>query len=255
MKQLVWNVIGVARLLLATLFFVTTAAQFFWRFRGTDLDQRLVMVQALSRRLLGILGVDVAEQGERPQSKGSLLVANHISFTDILVINAVAPSTFVSKDGVAAWPLIGYLVTSAGTIYLERGSRRAAHRVQERITEHLAAGGRVAFFPEGTTTDGTAMLPFHGALFQAAIDANAAIDCALLRYVDSAGRPSLRTAYVGDLSLIGCLWQIAAGPRLTAQLSWVSRFEPPHADRRHLAHHAHQRISHALAASQRATET
>lgn len=254
MHRFGWTVVGLVRLFMAVAHGLLGAVQMGWQFRGADVQARMAYVRRWSQRLLSLLGFDVIETGARPAEADAcgLLVSNHVSFIDILLINATAPSAFVSKDGVAQWPLIGYLATKAGTIYLERGSRRAAHRVQERITERLSEHGRVAIFPEGTTTDGLAMLPFHGALFQAAVDAAAPVQCVLIRYLEADGTPSVRAPYVGDISLLDCLWRIAAGPRLSARIEWLAQLAPPHTDRRHLAHHAHQRIAHALTGHLRA---
>ncbi len=258
--RFIWFPIGVLRLAGAVLHVLSSAVILRWRFARSDVEGGQRLVQDWSRRFLAILGIDAYQIGHLPSApdhRGGLIVANHISFIDIVLINALAPSCFVSKDDVAGWPIIGPLATMAGTIYLERGSRRAAHRVQEKITEGLRQGRRIAIFPEGTTTDGTAMLPFHGALFQAAIDAQVSVHCLCLRYQeadDPAGQSSPRPAYIGELSLLDCLWQIVSGPRLRATLEWLTSENPPHPDRRHLAHHAHQRIAHALAGKHRRSQ-
>ncbi len=138
-----------------------------------------------SKRLVQALGVRLASHGD-VQTAG-LLVGNHISWLDIFVINALAPSAFVSKDDVRDWPVFGWLSARADTIFLERGSRRAAHRASEHIQDCLRQGQRIALFPEGTTSDGHTVLPFHSALLQAAIDSAQPVQALALRYLDAQG--------------------------------------------------------------------
>jgi 1-acyl-sn-glycerol-3-phosphate acyltransferase len=200
-----------------------------------------------SRRLLTVLGVELRIAGGSPQG---LLVANHISFLDIFVINAVRPVAFVSKDEVRRWPLIGWLAAHADTIFLERGSRRAAQRARAALVERLAAGDRAAIFPEGTTTPGDKVLPFHGALFQAAIDAGAPVTPVALRYVHAGGGHCHAPAYIDDITLWQCLVAIARADGLVAEVEILAPIPSLIADRRHLAAHAHRAIAHARAIRQ-----
>jgi 1-acyl-sn-glycerol-3-phosphate acyltransferase len=110
----------------------------------------------------------VADSGRRAACDGGcakggplLLVSNHVSWLDILVINAVRPARFVSKADVRHWPLVGELITAAGTLYIEREKRRDAMRVVHRMADSLREGDVVAVFPEGTTGSGLDVLPFH----------------------------------------------------------------------------------------------
>jgi len=208
---------------------------------------RLKLKQRWSRRLLSVLGVELRVAGTSPQG---LLVANHISFLDIFVITSVAPAIFVSKDEVRHWPLIGWLATRADTLFLERGSRSAAQRARAALVERLAAGDRAAIFPEGTTTNGEKVLPFHGALFQAAIDAGAPVTPVALRYVHASGGHSNAPAYIDDITLWQCLVAIARADGLVAEVDILEPIPSLIADRRHLAAHAHRAIAHARATRQ-----
>lgn len=221
---------------------------------------RLSLKQAWSHNLLTMLGVRLrldpssiaaapaaADMARRPVG---LLVANHISFLDIFVINAWAPTAFVSKDDVLNWPVIGWLCRHTDTIFLQRGSRRAAQAARDQLVGCLRAGGLAAVFPEGTTSDGEKVLPFHSALLQSAIDANAPVTPLVLRYCAPNGRPDHAADYVGETTLLACLWSIAMSDGLIARLAPL----PPLAslagaatDRRHLAAHAHRAIAHQLA--------
>ncbi|MDB5946010.1 MAG: plsC [Ramlibacter sp.] len=187
-------------------------------------------VQAWARQMLRVLGVTLEVRGN-PLAQGPLLlVANHISWLDILVMHAARHCRFVSKSDVKRWPLIGTLATGGGTLYIERESRRDAMRVVHRMADSLRSGEILAAFPEGTTTDGLSLLPFHGNLIQAAISADARAQPVALRYLDAAsGGTSLTPSYIGDDSLVGSLWRTVSGPPVAA----LVRFgEPQHAQGR-----------------------
>lgn len=208
---------------------------------------RLRVKSRWSRQLLRILGIRLVSQGT-PLASG-LLVANHVSWLDILAINALAPASLVSKHEVRRWPVIGWLSAQAGTLFIERGSRLAAQRTREHLVGELRRGGRVGVFPEGTTGHGDHVLPFHGALFQSAIDAGAPVAPVMLRYTDKDGQPTGVTAYVGDVTFWASVQAIIASSGLTVRVTFLSALDSADTDRRHLAHHSHQLIAHALAAA------
>ncbi|MBI5901756.1 MAG: 1-acyl-sn-glycerol-3-phosphate acyltransferase [Rhodocyclales bacterium] len=200
-----------------------------------------------SRQLLALLGIRLeTAQGDLDRIGSGLLVANHVSFVDIFAINATLPSGFVAKDDVASWPLIGWLARRNGTVFIERGKRRSAQRTQQEIGAMLVAGHRLSIFPEGTTSAGDRVLPFHSALFQAAIDAGVPIHALAIDYVDDQGHPSPTVAYIDELSLLDCLRRILGRPGLRVRLRLAASFTPPYADRRHVAHSAHQAVASVL---------
>jgi len=167
-----------------------------------------LLVREWSRQMLGILGVALRVQGELPSRGPVLLVANHSSWLDILVMNAAQPVRFVSKADVKRWPVLGTLVTGAGTLFIEREKRRDAMRVVHQMAEGLRGHARLAVFPEGTTGDGRALLPFHANLIQAAIVAEAPALPVGLRFVDTAtGEPSEAPLFVGDTTLLQSVWR------------------------------------------------
>ena len=209
------------------------------------LKPRRALKSRWSRQLLDALGVRLRVAGTPPVS--GLLVANHISWLDIYAINALAPTAFVSKDDVRAWPLIGWLSARTETIFLERGSRGAAMRAKERVSGELRQRACVSVFPEGTTGNGNALLPFHSALFQAAIEAGTRVAPVALRYTGRDGEPSPAPVYVGDTSLWQCLRAIVTTGGLTAQLHFLPALDPAGTDRRQLARQAHRLIASRLA--------
>jgi 1-acyl-sn-glycerol-3-phosphate acyltransferase len=192
-----------------------------WEFPHLDAAQREDRVQAWARAMLAVLGIRLEVRGTPPARGPVLLVANHISWLDILVMHAARHCRFVAKADVRHWPVIGRLATGAGTLYIERESRRDALRVVHHMAECLRSGDVLAVFPEGTTSDGARLLPFHANLLQAAISANAPAVPLALSFVDTATRtPSRAPAYVGDDTLLGSVWRTLTAPPLTAIVSY-----------------------------------
>lgn len=195
-----------------------------WRFPRLDNRQREDEVQRWARGMLARLGITLAVEGTPAPAGPLLLVANHISWLDILVVHAARYCRFVSKADVQRWPLIGTLATAAGTLYIARESPRDAVRVVHHMAESLRAGDVVGVFPEGTTSDGLALLPFHANLLQAAISADAPVQPIALQYTSSAtGATSLAPCYIGDDTLVASLWRTLCADPITA----VVRFGPP----------------------------
>jgi lyso-ornithine lipid O-acyltransferase len=128
---------------------------FSWiRLRGRmTLERRALWLQRASRRVLRSLGVKV-QVGGRPPARG-LVVGNHLSYFDVLIISAAMPCSFVSKNEIAGWPYFGWAAQAGGTIFLDRQSMRSARVVAEEIAERLHLPVPVMLFPEGTSTDGT----------------------------------------------------------------------------------------------------
>ncbi len=197
-----------------------------------------------SRQLLDALGVRLRVAGT--PHVGALLVANHISWLDVYAINALLPTTFVSKDEVRSWPVIGWLSAHTGTIFMERGSRNAAMRAKERLADELRMRNCVSVFPEGSTSQGDSVLPFHGALFQSAIDARAPVAPTALHYRGRNGELSRAAAYVGDTSLWQSLRAIITASDLTAHVCFLPAIDPNGQNRRHLAHLAHHLVAGQL---------
>ena len=190
-------------------------------FPGLSPAQQNAQVQAWARTMLAYLAIKLVVNGEPPQRGPLLLVANHISWMDILVMHAARHCRFVSKSDVKDWPLVGTLASAAGTLYIERESRRDALRVVHQMAECLQRGDVLAVFPEGTTGDGSLVLPFHANLVQAAISAGAPVQPVALHFADSVtGAMSYAPCYVGDDTLVGSLWRTLKTSKLEAVVSY-----------------------------------
>lgn len=162
-----------------------------------------------SRLLLRLLDIRVSTSGV-PLRGGGLLIANHISWLDIPVLYAQAGTRFVSKSEVQAWPIAGWLADAAGTFYLRRGAH-GSRPLLARLVPFLRDGGSVVIFPEGTTTSGDDVQPFHPRLFAAAIESGCAVQPVALRY--GAGADGERLApFVGDDDLVSHLLRLLRHP-------------------------------------------
>ena len=182
-----------------------------------DEARRYARVQSWAREMLALLDIRLELKGQPPVNGPMLLAANHISWLDILVMHAARHCRFVAKAEVRRWPLIGTLATGGGTLYIERESRRDAMRVVHHMAESLQRGEILAVFPEGTTSDGRTLLPFHANLIQAAISAGAPVQPVALSFIDARTREtSLSPCYIGDDTLLGSMWRTLSGPPLAA---------------------------------------
>ena len=195
--------------------------------------------------LLASLGVEV-EADLRHALPGALLVANHVSWIDIYVINAALPAAFVSKEEVRHWPLIGWLAAKNDTVFLRRGSRGHARIINQEIAGLLEKGRYIAVFPEGTTTDGTHLLHFHAALIQPALAAGRPVLPIGISYWEPNGQRSLAPRYDGTISLGECTRAILGRKRLIARLVTTPVCGRNGEDRRQVAAMAREAI--ALAA-------
>lgn len=214
-----------------------------WRFPRLSPDQQQARVQAWALGLLARAGIALEVHGTPPVQGPVLLVANHLSWLDIPVMHAARYCRFISKSDVKVWPIVGALATAAGTLYIERSSRRDALRVVHRMHEALQAGEVLAVFPEGTTGDGRTLLPFHANLLQAALSADVPVQPVGLRFVDRrTGATSHAPSYVGDETLVGSIWRTLAAPPITAVVNFGT---PEHAqgrDRRAWSEHLHATV-------------
>ncbi len=202
------------------------------RFPQWDPAQREAAVQQWAARVLQLSGIALQVRGQPPTAGPVLLVANHISWLDIVVMHAAGYCRFVSKADVKHWPLVGPLATGAGTLYIERASRRDAMRVVHQMRERLLAGDVIAVFPEGTTGDGRTVLPFHANLVQAAVSADVPIVPLALRFADGQGATSFAPSFVGDETLVGSVWRTLAAQNLVAQLHYGAPQRAAGRDRR-----------------------
>ena len=205
------------------------------RFGSLDAAQRQARIRWWSAKLLRLMGIAMQVDGA-VHAGAVLLVANHVSWLDISALHAVVPQArFVSKADIRAWPLLSRLADAADTLYLERERKRDALRVVHLVARALSDGQTVAVFPEGTTSDGRALLPFHANLLQAAIATGAPVQPVALRFSDAHAPISAAVEFVGATTLVQSLWRVACADALVAHLTLLPPRGSRHADRRALA--------------------
>ena len=198
-----------------------------------------------SRRVLSLCQMRWVVHGELPAGP-RMFVMNHISWLDIYTLNSLRPSQFVAKAEIRTWPLIGLLCQRAGTIFIERGKRHAVHDVIHILAQRLRDGQSAAVFPEGTTTCGNELLPFHANLIQAALQAGVPVTPVALRYAYQ-GQRSEVPAYVGEMSLVQSMRRVLMHPGLVAELTLLPDLHPEDFKTRHaLAQASQAAIAQAL---------
>jgi 1-acyl-sn-glycerol-3-phosphate acyltransferase len=209
-------------------------------------EQRHERVQWWSRKTLRVLGIELKCSGSA-QPAAQLLVANHVSWLDIAGVHAVLPQArFVSKADVKHWPVLGALVTGAGTLYIERSSKRDALRVVHQTAEALQAGDCVAVFPEGTTGAGPQLLPFHANLLQAAIATQSSVLPVVLRWYEPGERFSSSACFIDDMTLMQSLWSIASARGLGIEVRILPAMPTAGLDRRALGERLRSLIAEQL---------
>ena len=161
---------------------------------------RAIWLQHCSRRILQVIQVETKVSGPIP-SRG-LLVSNHLSYLDILVLSALTPAIFVSKHEVKNWPIFGWFANLAGTIYVRRERRTDTGRVTRQIEEALGNNVLVILFPEGTSSSGETVLPFKSSLLEPAAQQTHSLSVGLIAYELDDGDPVEEICYWRDMTLV-----------------------------------------------------
>jgi 1-acyl-sn-glycerol-3-phosphate acyltransferase len=210
------------------------------RIRGPlTLEQRAVWLQQSASMILKCLGIGYQVEGQQPAC--GLVVANHLSYLDVVIISAAMPCFFVAKMEIGGWPFFGKAARTGGTIFVDRSSLASAMSVAEQISERLSLPVPVLLFPEGTSTDGAQLLRFHSRLIDPATTAGAPITAAGIRYDLEGNVEERELCWYGDESFTTHLWKVLGVAGFSAQL----RFFEPHIypDRRTAADQTHAEIT------------
>ncbi len=175
--------------------------------------------------------------------EASLFVSNHISWLDILVLGGIFNLRFLSKSEIRGWPFIGWLSAASGTLFIERGS--GSEKSSNSITEALQQGDNVLIFPEGTTTAGSSVKPFHPRLFKTAISAEKPVTPVMISYL-SQHQPNTDIAWDDERSFIATLWHIIGSWRTDVQVHCFATQSSEVESRKELAKRCHQQIQQRL---------
>jgi len=186
-----------------------------------------------SAKLLRIVGVTTRVEGAPPEE--GLIAANHVSWIDIFAVSSVRPTRFIAKSEIRDWPVAGWVVERAGTIFIRRDRRRDTARINEVIHIALAEGDRVGLFPEGTTTHGDMLLKFHSSLFEPAVANGACVHPCALRYEHADGSLCRAMAYVGELSFMQSMALVIRQKNVRARIAFAAPIETAGRGRREVA--------------------
>lgn len=202
---------------------------------------------AWSRILLRIFGLRTRRFGT-PLPGAVLFVANHISWIDIIVLHSQCWMGFVAKAEIERWPLIGGVVTRAGTIYHQRGSNDSLHGVMHQMLQRLQAGLPVAVFPEGRTHSGEAVGVFHARIFQPAVLADVPAQPVALRFGHK-GDAQTVMAFGARESFVGNLLRVLGEPARPVEVHFLEPVPPSEDGRRKMADLCRRRIVDAMTAA------
>jgi len=203
------------------------------------------IIQKWLHRSAEIIGIDIQVHGTPAQSP-TFVVANHISWLDIIMISSVLPVSFLSKAEIRNWPVIGTLAAKAGTLFIHRGSKNGAAEAVELVKVKLKAGHSVASFPEAKTTDGTSVHMFHARLFAAAIETETLIQPVALRYPpleEPTTTVNPIVPYVEGPNLVQHAFRIMCAKRTIAEVTICDPLQSEEQLRKKLAQSAREAIA------------
>lgn len=212
--------------------------------------------RALCRIIVRLLGIRVRLSGEPATVRPLLLVANHVSWTDIMVLGSVAELSFIAKAEVAGWPLFGTFARLHRSVFVDRTARRAAGAQVKAVAQRLAAGDALVLFAEGTSADGNRILPFRSTLLQAAApnpEHPLAVQPVALAYTRLHGMALGRqhrphAAWIGDQTLMPHLMALLREGAMDVEVHFAAPIDvAPGTSRKQLARQAQGQVRAMLA--------
>jgi len=239
------------RAILVALWIVSSLLSVILIYPVVPLSVRNAMNHRWSRALLRICGVKLRVEGRPPPDRAALWVANHVSWLDIFILSSVHSVVFIAKSEIRRWPVLGWMVAGANTIFIERGRRHAIRAVGKQMQARFDRGEVVGLFPEGTTSAGFDVSPFHSSLFDPAIRGHVSIQPVALRFRHR-GRRSGYVAFVGEQNLIQNLWRLLGTTQVEVDVVFPPSISPEKSlelGRARSAALAHRLICEAVAPS------
>lgn len=209
---------------------------------------RYKLIQWWCKGLLAAFNIKVVVSGHIPPSDLShaMIIANHISWADIHVLNSVIPLRYIAKSDIRHWPIFGFFASRVNTLFVDRAKKQDALRIVDITTACLKAGDRLCLFPEGTTTDGSLVLPFKSSLIEAASRAETPIYPVAIHYPLPNGGANTAMAYAGSTTLKESMQQALAIKSPVVMIHFFAPISSKHQDRRALALVVHAMISKYL---------
>lgn len=220
---------------------------------GNVTDRRYVQ-QKLSQRILGILGITVTTSASVSETGNRLLVSNHLSYLDVLVIGSLYQTGFVAKSEVAKWPVIGRLARLTGTVFLRRGDVQSSVSCVYRVSQILRSGRQIHVFPEGTTTNGRDKALLHPLFMAAAVRSQRSITPLALRIEEvredghPISEPEEVVAWYGESNFVTHLWRLLLIDSARIQVTELEEIKASRVDRPSgLANYIEELINSTLA--------
>lgn len=206
------------------------------------------IIRSWAGKLLRVLNVEIRVRGNVPTlaTRGVMFVSNHVSWMDVWLLLSVRPLRFISKADVRAWPIVGYLAQAGGTLFIQREKRHHTAAIVKQAEAVLAQGDCLALFPEGTTTNGLRLRPFHSSLFQVAVDQGSAITLVTIRYVFEDGQIDTAPAYADEITMPESMRAILARRKIIAEVNYFGTLEANGKTRRELSAEAEAAMAAAL---------
>ena len=194
------------------------------------------------RTFSAILNVRVTKEG-KVAARPALIASNHVSWLDIIVLGQFVPGCFAAKNDIASWPVIGYLSRQAGTLFIRRGDKKQILQTTEMMAWQLRQNGNILVFPEGTTTDGSAVLDFHPSLFQPALLTKVPIQATAIRYLNGAKETA---PFIGDDEFISHLFKMLMMDQIEVRIDFLPVIETEAQTRNAVSSEARKLIVEAL---------
>ncbi|MBU3890772.1 1-acyl-sn-glycerol-3-phosphate acyltransferase [Methylosinus sporium] len=242
-------------LAMAGAFVVFVPIQWLARRRRWELRHRIQT--GFCRVMCRIIGIEVRESGAPGGSSPRFVVANHVSWTDIIALASLYPLVFLAKAEVASWPVLGFLARLQGTVFVERGNRRAIPIVNAALAERLRAGDDVVVFAEGTSSDGAGVLKFnasHFAMLSGLAESNqdaakpTLVPTAIVYTRRSSTGERLDVGWYGDMTFLPHLWSLMKRGGAKCHILWGEAVDPSSGDRKALAAATEASVRELLAA-------
>ena len=197
-------------------------------------------------KMCKIIGLELVVEGELSDHQTGLLVANHVSWMDIPVVGSVIPSLFLSKAEVRKWPLIGWIASKNGTLFIARGKQGAASQAKTDLTYALNNNVNVLLFPEGTTNDGTYLRNFHPRLYAAAIESERPVIPVTIRYEAVNGSLHEDVPFINEVTFISNLWQVLGNDKVIVKVHVLDPIPSTNTARKALAADSREAVHKAL---------
>ena len=223
------------------------ARAFCFQLRGESLRWRAFWLQRWSRITCRLIGLELHHRGSAPIA--GMIVSNHLSYLDILAYSAVVPCVFVAKKEVAGWPVLGLFARLAGTIFVDRKRRMNVADTNQWISRVMKAGVVVVLFPEGTSSDGRAVLPFHTSLLEPVVVSQSPVTPAAIQYHLNDGSVADEVCYWRDMTLLPHLTNLFSKRAVMARLAFGGhKFASASYQRKEMARQLHREVDELHAA-------